>query len=37
VPSIAEGLARAQAAIDSGAARARLDALAAYTHQLAGA
>ena len=36
VPSIAEGLARAQAAIDSGAARARLDALAAYTHQLAG-
>ncbi|GAD21885.1 anthranilate phosphoribosyltransferase [Acidovorax sp. MR-S7] len=37
MPSIAEGLARAQAAIDSGAARARLDALAAYTHQLAGA
>ena len=37
VPSIAEGLARAQAAIDSGAARARLDALVACTRRLAGA
>ena len=37
VPSIAEGLARAQQAIDSGAARAKLDALVARTQALAAA
>jgi len=35
VPTIADGLARAQAAIDSGAARAKLDALIRHTQALA--
>ena len=37
VPSIAEGLARAQHAIDSGQAKAKLDALVAFSHRVSAA